>query len=283
MSIGGRLKYLGWAAARILNSSRSCPACGEGRTELIRRKYLVTALYRCSACELLFRVPKPDPDESEEFYQGDYSQGFTTECPTPRRLAKLMRSRFRGTEKDYAGYIAIVRAAGVKPPGSILDFGCSWGYGSWQMSQEGYRVYSTEISRPRARYAQEKLGCRLCDPGNLPEKMDCVFSAHVIEHLCNPRTLWEVARTVLKPSGVLILFCPNGEPSRDVPGSQYHLWWGEVHPLYLTAAAMRHMGEDFGFRTRFYSTPPYDADAVARGVGGDLSGDELLTIARYSA
>ena len=81
-----KLRYLAWAGSRILNADTACPGCKEAQTVLLRRKYCVTALYRCPSCELMFRVPKPSPDECNEFYQRDYKQGFTTDCPTPDKL-----------------------------------------------------------------------------------------------------------------------------------------------------------------------------------------------------
>src|SRR5271155_1315187 len=100
-----KLKYLLSSAARIINADTSCPACGEVATILLRRKYAVTCLYRCPSCEVMFRVPKSREEESAEFYQKDYKQGFTTDCPAPADLAKLKSISFAGTEKDYSVYI----------------------------------------------------------------------------------------------------------------------------------------------------------------------------------
>src|ERR1700733_14633907 len=210
-----KLRYLLWSASRIMNADTSCPACGETKTVLLRRKYAVTALYRCPSCEVMFRVPKSSTEASIEFYQNDYTQGFTTDCPTPDDLAKLKDIFFVGTEKDYSGYIQVLQAIGLGPGSTIFDFGCSWGYGSWQMSQSGYKVYSFEVSRPRARYAAEHLECNMCAPGELPEKVDCFFSAHVIEHLPSPMTLWEAALQIIKPGGKVVSFLPNGNPLRE--------------------------------------------------------------------
>ena len=137
-----------------------------------------------------FRVPKASPEKEVQFYQRDYEQGFTTDCPTPDELTRLKRCCFAGTEKDYSSYVAVLRAMRLAPGSSIFDFGCSWGYGSWQLRHAGYRVYSFEVSRPRARYAVENLQCELFPPDKLPEKVDCFFAAHVIEHLTNPRVIW---------------------------------------------------------------------------------------------
>jgi len=277
MSVIGKLKYLLWAGSRIVGADTSCPACKETKTELVRRKYAVTALFRCPSCEVMFRVPKPSPEECHDFYQTDYTQGFTTDCPAPDELERLKASLFATTEKDYSTYIDVLRAVPVLKGSVILDYGCSWGYGSWQMAHAGYKVYSCEISGPRARYAAEKLDCNLCTPENLPEKVDCLFSSHVIEHLTNPRDMWEIAVKVVKPGGNVVLFLPNGNLDRVTVDKYFHRYWGLVHPLLLNPTALIRMGELYGFTTHCY-TSPYDLDEIATKSPGIQTGFELLAI-----
>jgi len=277
MPASSKLRYLLWAGAHLPFADTRCPACSQARTERVRRKYLVTALYRCPSCDVMFRVPKPSAEREEEFYQNEYEQGFTTDCPNPEELAKLKESCFAGTEKDYSVYIAVLRAIGLEPGGSIFDFGCSWGYGSWQLARAGYRVRSWEVSRPRARYAGEKLECQLCPPEELPEKQDCFFSAHVIEHLTNPRTMWEMARKTVWPGGKMVTFLPNGNPALDSRNPNYHQLWGQVHPLLLSPSALTRMGELHGFTVRSH-TSPYNLREVGEESEGDLAGDELLIV-----
>jgi SAM-dependent methyltransferase len=278
LSHSQRLKYLLWSASRIVNADTSCPACGETATVLLRRKYAVTALYRCPSCEVMFRIPKSSPQKLDEFYQSDYKQGFTTDCPAPADLAKLKNTCFAGTEKDYSVYIQVLQAIGLEPGSSIFDFGCSWGYGSWQMRQAGYQVYSFEVSLPRARYAIENLECKMFAPDKLPEKMDCFFSAHVIEHLPDPLVLWETARRVIKPGGKVVVFLPNGDPSREQSHPGYHQLWGEVHPLLLSPLALTKMAERHGFAVDCYSSP-YNVRDIADRAPGQKTGDELLVLA----
>ncbi len=281
MTLLNKMKYLFWAARHMPRADRGCPACGSHSTTLLKRKYLVTALRRCEQCCLMFRIPKSTDEENNHFYQEDYCQGFTVDCPHPMVLEELKRDGFRHTEKDYSLYIEILKAVGLLPGHSVFDFGSSWGYGSWQLTQAGFLVYSYEVSHPRARYSAEHLGCDVRPPDGLPEKVDCLFSAHVIEHLVNPRALWEIARNVVKPGGVVILFTPNGEPSLAATTKTYHQLWGQVHPLLLTAESLRIMAADYGFQATAHSAP-YDLGRISSGIAGYLTGDELLLVARQN-
>ncbi len=230
----------------------------------------------------MFRVPKSSKVESNAFYQEKYSEGFTTDCPDEALLGDLIKSSFKGTEKDYSTYLSVLHAVGLRTGQIIFDFGSSWGYGSWQFAQAGFRVYSHEISGPRARYASEKLGCWMVgDAEHIPERADCFFSAHVLEHLPNPGALWETARRTLKPEGLMILFVPNGEPAREQKDSAYHKLWGQTHPLLLSADSLRIMGGQHGFEGHAYSSP-YDLLQIERSRSGSLEGEELLFVARRS-
>ena len=80
---------------------------------------------------------------------------------------------------------------GLKRGATIFDYGCSWGYGSYQFTQAGFGVTSFELSPTRTNYAREKLGILTVDDMDRAEidlacRFDCFFSAHVLEHVSSP-------------------------------------------------------------------------------------------------
>jgi 2-polyprenyl-3-methyl-5-hydroxy-6-metoxy-1,4-benzoquinol methylase len=264
----GKIEYLKWAATRCIGADKKCPGCGGNAAKLIRRKYLVTGLYECAVCRLRFRVPKESTERSENYYVEEiYQQGFTTTLPSADELRGLRESRFAGTEKDFGEYIRVLRS--LLPSGArILDFGSSWGYGSWQMTEAGFDVFSYEIGRQRAQYAHEQLGCTMVeDLRSLDGTIDCFFSAHVIEHLPDPNVLFREAASLLRRGGVFVCFCPNGNPDREREDTTYHQIWGEVHPLYITPDFMR------------WACAKHGLASVEVRAGDKLVGPELLTVA----
>jgi len=275
-----RTAHLIWAATKSLTGSTTCPACGSN-TRTVHRKYLVTTLRECPRCFLRFRFPKDEPDATRKFYEDEvYNQATATELPSESQLQKLIETKFAGIPEDYTRRIEIMRAAGVQPGARVLDFGSSWGYGSWQMKQAGFEVFSVEIGSVRRLYAQDKLGCVMVqDLQELAGSIDCFISSHVIEHLTDPRILFAAAELVLKPSGTLIVFCPNGALQRErIDPVHYHLNWGLVHPLMITPEFMKLEVRDRGFaRCHVYSDAK--ADQVAARSDGPLEGVELLTVA----
>jgi 2-polyprenyl-3-methyl-5-hydroxy-6-metoxy-1,4-benzoquinol methylase len=281
-----RLEYFLWAFKRSLQSgsaANACPACGGSDNQIVRRKYAVTALRQCWACSLRFRTPKDDPGAAETFYVDEvYKQGFTTDLPSDVELRTMLANRFAGTEKDFTYRINVLTAAGLHPGARILDFGCSWGYGSWQMRQAGFEVFSYEIGRERARYAKANLQCSMVtDPQTLDGSVDCFFSSHVIEHLPNPRIMFDAAEKALRPGGLFVCFAPNGAVEREKRDfAAYHQNWGKVHPLMMTPQFMQGEASRRGFtHCNVYSSPVSLSDIQAQR-DGSLEGDELLLIGR---
>jgi SAM-dependent methyltransferase len=267
-NIRNKLSYLVWAAAHWPGAETSCPACKSGRTTSIKRKYTVTALYECGDCGLRFRVPKSSPGRLEAFYQAAYKEGATTHLPDDEELEAMKSNGFVNMESCYSGIVDILHTVDTGPV--VYEFGSSWGYGSWVLRQAGFEVYSYEISRARSSYASEKLGCHmLSDPVEVPRRVDCFLSVHVIEHLADPCYLWKIAKDVLKPDGLVVLFMPNGDPARE-SSDGYHQLWGHAHPLFLTAPALQWQARQYGFEGMAFTNPYFSRE---------LTGIELLFVA----
>src|SRR5580698_1902413 len=106
------MSYFAWAVGeRMKGAHTSCPSCAETGPTQIDSKYVVTALFECPECKLRFRVPKESAASSVKFYQRTYKQGFATGMPAPAELAKLLKTKFVGSERDFSTYIAVCRAA----------------------------------------------------------------------------------------------------------------------------------------------------------------------------
>ncbi len=257
-----------------------CPSCGGRTATAIDRKFGVTALRRCHDCRLLFRTPTTTEAENERFYQSAYRQGGTTEMPDDEQLRVLKESRFRGTSQDASSYLEVLTALGLAPGARILDFGCSWGYGAWQLQQAGYEVDGFEISRPRCDYARDKLGLpAVSDLGLLKGPYDCIFSAHVVEHVPCIRDFLKLALGLLRDNGLFVAFTPNGDHVfRQASPVVWHRFWGLVHPQLWDAEFCR--AELAGYPTLLASTPyPLDEIAAwpqARPLELRMEGCELL-------
>lgn len=259
--MNAKLNYLMTCASKLATKERFyCPSCGFENAATISRKYVVTALKRCGRCDLLFRTPTTTSAENEAFYQESYHQGFTSDTPSDEALRSLIANNFAGSEKDYASYIKVLAALGAKPGDRLLDFGCSWGYGSWQLKKHGYDVVAFEISKPRCRYAREKLEVAAYDGLDdvKGEGFDVFFSAHVLEHVPAISDVFALARKKLKPGGLFLAFTPNGSSAyRNRQDGAWQQLWGMVHPNFLDDQFYRK-----AFPNVLLASDPYDYEAI---------------------
>ena len=224
----------------LLNNGFNCPGCNHKFSILIERKYFITCLRKCNKCNLLFRTPTVTSSENNKFYQENYSQGYTTDCPNNDLLKKMIENDFKGTDRDYSRFLEIFKTLKFSDTNDIrlFDYGCSWGYGSYQMKKY-FNVSSYEISKPRAKYAKEKLNIDVLDDvslKNLPisdHRFDVFFMSHVLEHLPNPTETIKFGLSIIKNGGYLISFTPNGSLMNKKVNPKWSQQWGLVHSNFI--------------------------------------------------
>ena len=237
-----KFKYLLICLKKFLTKKGlDCPSCKSNENLIVDKKYFITSLKRCENCMLLYRTPTTTIEENKDFYQEEYTQGFTTDCPNDDKLNELISNNFRNTEKDYSKIIEILNILDLKSNtdvSSLFDYGCSWGYGSYQLKKI-FNVKSYEISAPRAKYARDKLGVNIINESELDSlknndnKLDFFFMSHVLEHVPNPSETLDLGLKLLKKGGYIVSFTPNGSMENKKINSKWSKLWGMVHPNFI--------------------------------------------------
>lgn len=274
------------AKKRLLQEGLSCPSCAYVYSKSIDSKFLLTELHRCQQCSLLYRIPTTTVEENQSFYQEKYSQGLTTDIPNRQQLQKLIDTNFSCSEKDYSEKIKILNILGAEKGNKIFDFGCSWGYGSWQFKQYGFEVEAFEISDSRANFARNELKLKVHSTlSKVSNSFDFFFSSHVLEHVPSVKEVIDFGFSILKPGGIFVAFTPNG--SIDHRNKNYYNWhklWGAVHPNFLDNVYYENILSNKSF---LLSSNPYDYPKFANWMKNtnehtvlDLSGQELLVVAK---
>jgi len=282
-----KITYLKRALVSLSDPDRMrCPNCGAEPGQIIDSKYFITKLRRCFNCQLQYRTPTDQPDLNSRYYDTEYAQGMTTNAPTEDKLRELKASGFKYTEKDFTYYIEVLLQLGLRPRDKLFDFGCSWGYGSYQFSVAGFDVQSFEIAENRRRYASEKLGVQVVADIDRyteaqPQKYDCFFSSHVLEHVPSPARVFDIAHKLLRPGGLFVAFVPNGSQEHRNSSKTWSKLWGEVHPNFLDE---RFFDEKFSLAPRSIASSPVENAFLLDRVGlhrlNDLRGSELFFVAR---
>ena len=237
-----KLKYFTICLKKFLTKKGfNCPSCNINDSLTVDKKYFITSLKRCKKCMLLYRTPGTTVEENKNFYQEEYTEGFTTDCPNNDELNELISNDFKNTEKDYSKIIEILNILNLKLEAnvsSLFDYGCSWGYGSYQLKKI-FDVTSYEISSPRAKYAKEKLNVNILNKSELDtlrnddKKFDFFFMSHVLEHVPNPSEILDLGLKLLKKNGYIVSFTPNGSMENRKINSNWSQYWGMVHPNFI--------------------------------------------------
>ncbi len=176
----------------------------------------------------------------------------------------------------------------------MLDFGCSWGYGTYQLQQRGFDAVGFEISRPRAEsMVAQSWECMLSTPArnlkSCPPRA-LILSSQITswEHLPDIAKAFVTLARLLNRNGFVFHILPNfmGEKAR----SGYWLKWiGEDHPIAPAMPFFEFSIPRSGLKTPIFgSSLPFNdqtTQALIGIPGATLSteGDELLVYAQRAA
>lgn len=117
------------------------------------------------------------------------------------------------TPESFYKYVEVI-SKHMEPHKKLLDVGCGTGIVLQQLKMMGFaRGVGVEISRSSLRSCKNKgLECYEYDGFKLPFEdgsFDLVGSINVIEHTQDPIVFMNEKHRVLKPSGILVVVCPN--------------------------------------------------------------------------
>lgn len=197
------------------------------------------------------------------YYQKLY-HSIASELPEEQALTDMMKKAFRDTPFDLAAKIDVLRA--MMPRGRVLDFGCSWGYGAWQLRSAGYDVVGFEVSKPRAEFGRRKLNLDILDEYNdlrslPPGTFDAVFTNHVLEHLPNIGEVFALFGRLTRRGGVAFHVLPNFS-SRAAQSGAFWQWIGRDHPIALTVDFFRRNLSSHGFNRIVIGSGPFTPKLV---------------------
>lgn len=202
-------------------------------------------LLRCDACSHTWLGHPPSPDELVFYYGPEYHEsiGTTGEKTTWRWRRQLgVISRFR-------------------TGGAILDIGCSSGGFLAYLRGGPWQLFGIEASEETADKARLATGGRIIsgdvvDADLEPGSFDVITCSDVMEHLYEPRPVFERVSAWLKPGGIFYVFVPNiGSWESRLFGPH---WYGLDLPRHLhhySAPSLRALANASGLNTVTVETP----------------------------
>ncbi|MCS7222929.1 MAG: class I SAM-dependent methyltransferase, partial [Armatimonadetes bacterium] len=147
--------------------------------------------------------------------------------------------------------------------GVILEIGCATGEFLVKLKDAGYEVFGIEISEWATQQAKSKGIEVICGAFEdvyqfvHPESFDAILMIDVLEHTRDPIFFVSIAKTLLKPGGLIMIHTPNylGTPLRF--RKEIILTEGREHCFYFTPQAVKSVVKSAGLkRIQIITRPP---------------------------
>lgn len=209
-------------------------------------------LYFCPECHIIIsRLARP-PVTTAEKYENYYEEknggrfGFGLEI-----IIKLFRFNRAYSIKK------------IKPQAkSILDIGCGRGFILYYLKKYlGFRTaIGTQISRPAAEFAQNKLALKIYQADLLEidfgeQKFDIITMLHVLEHVPNPEEYVAKIYTLLNKGGVFLIEVPNFKAwSRKIAGKYWLSLDPQYHIIFFNYQNISELLKKYNFNIKKIST-----------------------------
>jgi SAM-dependent methyltransferase len=187
-----------------LPHSSECPCCRGNSYALWMRvpersdNNVDFELLRCSFCSHVWLGNPPTPEQLNFYYSPEYHHALELSGDHDTK-------RWGRQHRVLSKY---------KTEGSILDIGCSAGGFLAHLRDEPWKLYGIEANPDTAEKARRVTGGNIFAGDVLkadfaPRSFDVITCSDVLEHLYEPRTVFQMVREWLKPGGIFYVFVPN--------------------------------------------------------------------------
>lgn len=167
------------------------------------------SIVRCKRCGLLYTNPRYRESEIANIYSEEY---FLSHSPSILGYDDYS-SHADGLRQVFASHLDVIECF-ARPPASILDIGCAYGYFCELAAKRGWKTEGVEVSAHAAQMARDQAKVPV-HTGTLAEvalaqaSFDVATMWDVLEHSFDPSGELAAVNRVLKPGGYLFLTLPD--------------------------------------------------------------------------
>lgn len=190
------------------------------------------AVWRCASCQSLHA--RDDVDLA--YYYSDYP------------FHKLKDSQSWMLQAMYRKQLSRLRAAGIGPNDTLLDFGCGSGL---------FLSYAKKAGFTQA-FGYDEYSENYADKSVLSRSYDCLIAQDVLEHVPDPLAFVRTVHELVKPGGVIALGTPNAEAiDLKNPEARVHTLHQPYHRHIFSKRALQTLGKDLGWELLKYYPDNY--------------------------
>jgi SAM-dependent methyltransferase len=259
----------------------ACPACRSTACKTAFQKFDFSYV-RCSDCRTIYMSPRPSERVMADYYASSENYAYWAKHIFPASEA----TRREKIHKPWLQRVLAFCERYRVPRRRLIEVGPGFGtFCSVAIEARAFEdVVAIEPTPELAAACRERhvpvIEKRVEDVGPGVAPADVLVSFEVIEHLFEPRRFLEQAGRLVRPGGLLVLSCPNGE-GFDIamlgPASQAV---DAEHVNLFNPASLRRLVDACGFETLEVTTPGrLDAELVRDAVLAgkhDLGSDAFL-------
>lgn len=255
-----------------LEKINKCPVCScEKQVAIFGVKDKLTfvreifPLVKCTVCGLYYLQKRPTKKNIGSYYPDVYEPYNIDKYDFYVELQNtLMTSYLKKNKKiiDHLLGFFYQSIYGCLPPFEhkkikVLDIGCGNGSYIYSLKKRGMDVYGVDFSEKSVNFAKNILKLENVEQADV-EKIsypssffDVIVMNHVIEHVYNPKGLFEKAAKFLKKDGTLIVATPNTDAVNfSLFGKDWFPLEAPRHLTLFNPASMSRLAQESGLRIK---------------------------------
>jgi len=234
-----------------------CLVCENNKLQLLFEKEGFDFLH-CNRCDLIMANPQIKEEALRRNYKGSSSSDVWVDVLTTESNQAYDQEKFE------RGIQLIQRYQPKK--GRILDIGCSIGHFLKVAKENGWEELGLELNQKALDWATKVFKVKV-NSQLLPEakfasgSFEAVTLWGVIEHLKEPKEVMTEVKRILKPGGIILIFCPNvGSLVARMLREHTSTFDGRNHCAYFSKESLTYLLDQTGFQVleRKYFQPGLD-------------------------
>jgi 2-polyprenyl-3-methyl-5-hydroxy-6-metoxy-1,4-benzoquinol methylase len=258
-----------------------CPGCGGGDATPAFEKFGFR-FAACRACGTIYMTPRPSPAAMADYYAHSENYAYWAKYIFPASEA----SRREKIHKPWLERVLAYCDRYGMAPGTLVEIGP--GFGTFAAvateSRRFERVLAVEPTPEMAQACRDRgvsvIQKRVEDVKDELTGADVLVSFEVIEHLFDPSVFLAQCARLVRPGGLLVLSCPNGQGFDIAMLGAAALVVDAEHVNLFNPSSLAGLVEGSGFEVLEVTTPGrLDAEFVREAAlkgEVDLSGDPFL-------